>query len=294
MAERTNIPASPACGHWETLLADALDGLLNDADKLVFETHLSICPACAALYEEASRGREWLEFLAPEPEIPAGLLEKLLANTGPGQTLQPGQSMALGAGGVADLHPAVFAGNRQIPHWQRPGLMGHIRRFAEPRLMMTAAMAFFSIALTLNLTGIKLTSLKLADLKPEVIRSTMERRLTTASTPLIRYYDHLRVVYEVESRMRELKRATQGDSQEQQQTEPQKPSQQLPAAPGESKKSPNPRDGGMRLDPPSQSVTPARIEPSDIMEVSLALQPRSAHSGGSVKAHRERSTSWTA
>ena len=32
--------------------------------------------------------------------------------------------------------------------------------------MMTAAMAFFSIALTLNLTGIKLTEMRAADFSP--------------------------------------------------------------------------------------------------------------------------------
>ena len=32
MAERTNIPNSPECGLWETLLADALDGLLKPED----------------------------------------------------------------------------------------------------------------------------------------------------------------------------------------------------------------------------------------------------------------------
>ena len=29
-----------------------------------------------------------------------------------------------------------------------------------------------------------------------------------ASTPIIRYYDHLRLVYEVQTRMRELRRTT--------------------------------------------------------------------------------------
>ena len=76
---------------------------------------------------------------------------------------------------------------------------------------MTAAMAFFSIALTLNLTGVRLSSLRLADLRPSAVRSFMERRLTMASTPIVRYYDHLRFVYEVESRMRELRRATEGE-----------------------------------------------------------------------------------
>ena len=305
MAERTHIPASPACGQWETLLADALDGLLGNedraADQAIFAAHMSTCPACTALFEEARRGREWLEFLAPEPEMPAGLLERLLAHTGPGQAASQGLAahggLASAGGGVLDLPPAVFAGGGTagVPHWQRPGFMGSVRRFAEPRLMMTAAMAFFSIALTLNLTGVKLSSLRLSDLQPATLRSMMERRLTTASTPIIRYYDHLRVVYEVESRMRELRRATQGEGQEQnqEQSAPQKPGQ---AVPGESKKSVDPKsapkNGGTRLDPPLQSVTPASIEPAEFMEATLEQRP--AHSGGSAKTGWERSTKWTA
>jgi len=85
MNERTNIPSSPACGQWETLLADALDGLLRPEDEATFTAHMAICPMCTALFEEAQRGRQWLEFLSPEPEVPAGLLDRILAQTGPGQ-----------------------------------------------------------------------------------------------------------------------------------------------------------------------------------------------------------------
>src|ERR1039457_4253149 len=85
MAERTNIPSSPACGQWEILLADALDGLLNPEAEAAFTAHMAVCPACTALFEEARRGREWLEFLSPEPEGPAGVLDRILAQTGPGQ-----------------------------------------------------------------------------------------------------------------------------------------------------------------------------------------------------------------
>ena len=84
MTERTQFPNSPACGAWETLLADALDGLLKPEDEAQFAAHKATCQACAALYEEARKGREWLEFLSPEPDAPAGLLEKILAHTGPG------------------------------------------------------------------------------------------------------------------------------------------------------------------------------------------------------------------
>jgi len=32
MTDRAQFPASPACGEWETLLTDALDGLLKPED----------------------------------------------------------------------------------------------------------------------------------------------------------------------------------------------------------------------------------------------------------------------
>jgi hypothetical protein len=283
MAERTHIPSSPACGQWETLLADALDGLLKPEDEATFSAHMASCAACTALFEEARRGREWLEFLSPEPEVPEGLLDRILAQTGPGQVagygLVPGDS---------DVMP--------MPQpWQRPGFMGQVRRFAEPRLLMTAAMAFFSIALTLNLTNVRLSSLRLSDLRPTAVRSFVERRVMMASTPIIRYYDHLRFVYEVESRMRELRRTSEDGS-----TQP-KPKD---SAPGESKQNPGRKDGGSRVDPPQQSVSPAINDITDSLEVSLTfpvlsgnsltMQEGPAHSGGSVLEVRERSTNWTA
>jgi hypothetical protein len=164
--------------------------------------------------------------------------------------------------------------------------MGRIRRFAEPRLLMTAAMAFFSIALTLNMTGVKLTDLRISNLRPSAVRSFMERRLTMASTPIIRYYDHLRLVYEVESRMRELRGAGEGNSNKQQKAQP--------VAPGESKQNPSHKDGGSRVDPPQQSGAPALKDSFDYLETSVTLQDRPVHSGGSEVAIRERSTVWTA
>lgn len=287
MAERTHIPSSPACGHWETLLTDALDGLLAAQEEVTFTAHMAACPACTALYQEAQRGREWLQYLSPEPEIPAGLVERILAQTGPGH--KAAHPVLAGAGGV--VLPAM-------PAWQRPGLMGFVRRWAEPRLMMTAAMAFFSIALTLNLTGIRLSQIRLSDLRPTAVRSFMERRLTMASVPLIRYYDHLRLVYEVQSRMRELRG---GDAE----TQPQNDVQ--PIGPGESKKNKN--DGGSRVQQPQQSGDPAQANGNfDPDYVQTSFNPdyveSSVHNSKTrafrrlqypvVKRASERSRIWTA
>jgi len=270
-------------------LADALDGRLKPEDEAAFAAHMAVCPACTALFDEARKGREWLEFLSPEPEVPEGLLDRILAQTGPGQVA--GYGLATPGGNVLPMPPA----------WQRPGFVGHVRRFAEPRLLMTAAMAFFSISLTLYLTGFRFSNVRLADLRPTAVRSFMERRLTMASTPIIRYYDHLRFVYEVESRMRELRRTTQGEGQGE--DNQQKPKNAAPTSPGESKQNPNHKDGGTRVDPPQQSgnpvLGPERGDSTDILEASLTFpsqtfQAWSAPSGGSATSLRERSTVWTA
>ena len=298
MASSAHIPNSPACGHWETLLADALDGLLRPEDEATFSAHMATCQACTALFDEARRGREWLEFLSAEPEVPEDLLDKILASTGPGQVAGYGLVTA----GNSDVLPA-------LQPWQRPGFVGRMRRFAEPRLMMTAAMAFFSIALTLNLTGVQLSDLRLSNLRPTAIRSFMERRLTMASTPIIRYYDHLRVVYEVQSRIRELRRSNQGEGTGDQQNS-------QPSGSGQLKQNLPHKDGGSRVDPPQQSGVPASNDSLEYLEAALTLnnltvkdlalhdrpcrftpakQKRSqpAHSGSS-KALWERSTTWIA
>lgn len=264
MPGRTHIPTSPACGQWETLLADALDGQLQPQDEATFTGHMAGCAACTAMFDEARRGQQWLDFLSAEPEVPEGLLDRILAQTGPGQTAEP----RLAAEGVpAAVITAGIPLRKVTPAWQRPGVMASIRRFAEPRLMMTAAMAFFSIALTLNMTGVRITKLHLADLKPSSIRMYMQRQITVAYTPLVRYYDHLRLVYEVQSRVRELRH---NESENEQPTSPQ-PS-------GESKQKPH-KDGGSRVNPPQQSVTPALIDP-DLLETSLSLPERPAHFAG--------------
>ena len=282
MAERTQFPNSPACGAWETLLTDALDGLLKPEDEATFTSHKAICPACTTLYEEARKGREWLEFLSPEPEAPEGLLERILAHTGPGHAAR-GPLPAMAGSGVV---PAFV-----VPVWQQPGFFARMRYAMQPRLVMTAAMAFFSIALTLSLTGVRLTTLRLADLRPRAVRSYMERQLNMASVPIVRYYDHLRFVYEVESKVRQMRSQSEGSGNEDQK-------QDHPATPGETKQNPGKNDGGGRLDPrqePNNSVAqPASGTMNDFVETSFHLQGKRGRSDSSIRRARERGRVWIA
>jgi hypothetical protein len=281
MTEGTHIPGTPACNEWEAQLTDALDGLLNPDKEAQFVAHKMICPGCAEMYEEARKGRQWLEFLSPEPEAPEGLLEKILATTGPGHDVS---ELPVAADAVPAFVPPV---------WQQAGYVMRMRASVHPRTLMTVAMAFFSIALTLNLTRTDVNRLRLADLRPVVLRSYMERQLNMASVPVVRYYDHLRIVHEVEARVRELR--NQNESEDNGISQPQ---QTQPVTPGETR---NNRGRGTEKQGPreqgNKEIREQQIEAKDgdgILETSLEFPDWSMQSRGYMVRKLERSTPWIA
>jgi hypothetical protein len=206
MSDRTPFEKNPRtlqCEEWEALLADALDGALTDEDRASFDLHTAECATCPEMLGEAEKGQQWLQFLHPEPQIPAGLLQKILT-----QTTGAALPTIAASANVAVMPLPSATGKAEWKHFAVPAGM---RRFVEPRMMMTAAMAFFSIALTLNMAGVRFTSLKTQDLRPSALRSNLQRQFYTAKAPVVRYYENLRVVYEVESRMRELRRTSESE-----------------------------------------------------------------------------------
>ena len=208
------------CAQCEAMLTDALDGTLSAADQATFDLHLLSCVPCSTMMADAQRGAAWLEMLKfPRPEPPAQLLDRILAQTSgetsarttplpvpfpvPSNTLLgrpalPGTGISLQASNVVPFRSRFTSFNlRSIGH-----------TLLQPRLAMTAAMAFFSIALTMNLTGIHITQLRASDLRP----SSLKRSFYEANAHVVRYYDNLRVVYELESRVHDLQRASDSDS----------------------------------------------------------------------------------
>ncbi len=206
MSEREQNTGKPSrvlrCDEWENLLADALDGRLTEADQAAFNRHHNECTLCAQMLKETQQGKAWLQYLAAEPEPPADLLKNILARTS-GRNL-PGVVSGLEPGLPA---PAPLA----RPAWRRvaPHVVPLVRSVLEPRLLMTAAMAFFSIALTMNLTGIKITEIRASDLTPSRLRATVTRQYYSTNEQVMKYYSNLRLVYEMEARVRELRRSTE-------------------------------------------------------------------------------------
>jgi hypothetical protein len=190
------------CTEAEPLFAEYLDGTLSASAKARLEAHMATCPACTEALDEVRRGLGWMQLLRADTlptEPPAGLLDKIIARTTNGSGA--GSTVA-GASGVA-IKPV-----RNMP-WSSVNLAAvrsGVRRtgLLEPRLALTAAMAFFSISVTLSVAGIRPV-----DLKPTNLRRTVTRTYFDANARVTRYYENMRVVYELESRVRELRRAAE-------------------------------------------------------------------------------------
>lgn len=263
-------PDPGLCAQCEAMLADVFDRTLSPDEQAIFDRHLAICPDCSRMFIEAQRGAAWLEMLkSPRPEPSGDLLSRILATTGPAADLpavSPAESNTLlGQPAFAPAYaPAAYVPGKVLPFRQRVAAAFRLdslrHAFMQPRLAMTAAMAFFSIALTLNLTGVHLSQLKASDFTP----SSLKRTFYDTNARVVRSIDNLRVVYELESRVRDLQRdsdsrstpapesapATQNSpSGDQQKPDDQKTPEQQNQQ-NQKQSSPRPRSGS------SRSVTP--------------------------------------
>jgi Putative zinc-finger len=264
-----NQPGDPThCAQCEQMLADALDGTLSAADQALFDVHMAHCGPCSQMLADARRGAAWLELLRdPRPEPPAELLERILAQTSgahtaiqpvpiPGAILTPAPIYGGASPGFATLGK-VIPFRRRFAAAVRTSPFGQI--VLQPRLAMTAAMAFFSIALTLNLTGVRLQDLRASDLRP----SSLQRDFYSADARVVQYYEGLRVVYELESRVHDLQSTTDTDTDAPAQPAPQPAPDQPPAAqpspagqkpaPQPARKRPAPNPGTSRREDLNQS-----------------------------------------
>jgi hypothetical protein len=181
------------CNEFEALLSEALDQQLT-GDKLAsFQAHAGTCLACGPLLTEAEQGQRWLKSLQ-EVEPPAYLLNSILASTS-------GINTARMAGTTV---PAGISWFERMQAWASAIVSPAFSVVRQPRFAMSFGMAFFSLSITLSLAGVKLTDLRHADLRPSAIR----RSYYENSGRVVKYYENIRFVYQIESRVREFKRAT--------------------------------------------------------------------------------------
>lgn len=181
------------CEDWEAWLVEFEDGTLGEEQKVLFEAHAAQCPSCGSMMEQALKGHAWLAFLREAPPVPAGLMGKILGQT-------EGRSLAGGLS-VEGAVPVSVAGPVMGWHWAAQ--RGH----QQSRLLMTVAMAFFSITLTLNLLGLHPGGVNVRDLSLSSMQRTVVSSFYGTKQKVVHTYENLRFIYEVDAQLQALQQS---------------------------------------------------------------------------------------
>jgi predicted anti-sigma-YlaC factor YlaD len=170
------------CAEFDVLLCDYLDGTLRGEDKTSFELHRSSCVACAEYADEVAGAVAFVERVATV-EPPAELMTRI-------------------------LHDAPHAGSRvgssEKRSWAQRIFGGLFESVLQPRYAMGMAMTILSFSMVARFAGIEPRQLTPADLDPVKIWSTMDDHAHRTWDRAVKYYDNLRLVIEVQSRLKEF------------------------------------------------------------------------------------------
>lgn len=186
------------CGQFEALLSDVLDDAasLSPEARRAFQAHAESCAACGPIFAEAQQGMLWLRGLE-EVEPPANLVHNILAVTS-----------------IAESTQATPMAKAARPEWLsrlwRP-VRGVLAGAIQPRFATSFSMAFFSLSLTLTLAGVKLKDIAHFDWRPSSLGKAVVMQYTQVESKVVRYYNNMRLVYEIESRVDELRKNSGGD-----------------------------------------------------------------------------------
>ncbi len=222
------------CSEFEAMMADALDmddvlnmdgmgmdrtrfeaknGVLTAEARQAFDAHSRSCQVCGPLLADAREGMLLLQAIE-ELEPPKNLMHNILAATSMKEARAQATDDRASKGWLAPVLRTF-----------RPSLAGLMRsRFAT-----SFAMAFFSLSLTLTLAGVKFSDVSRIDWHPSALRRNVVLGYTQIEARVARYYDNLRVVYEVESRVRELKKNTTPRQNNDNNNKPEQQNQNKPA-----------------------------------------------------------------
>lgn len=167
----------------ENLASDYLESQLDAAQRVTVEAHLRDCAPCRELI---------------------GDLEHALALTRAAEDREPAPWL------ISKIMLATV-GERK-PTWKER-LVAFFRPSPQPRVAYAIAMAIFSISVIVNAAGVNLRNVTVADLNPKTWFYQANRSGQLLYARAEKFYYDLRIVYEIESRFRQVQ--PQKDEQEQ-------------------------------------------------------------------------------
>ena len=163
------------CTDFEILLCDYMDGTLDEARRSELEAHQRECASCAELAKDVAGAVAFIERV-PQVEPPPELLAK-----------------------IAFEIPQESSPKRGLKAW----ISGWLRPVVQPRFAMGMAMTILSFSMLGRFSGIEVRDLKPSDLQPAKVWAAVDDRAHRAWGRAVKYYENLRLVYEVQSRLQE-------------------------------------------------------------------------------------------
>src|ERR1700687_3058128 len=172
------------CSAFDALLSQAIDGTLSGERLTAFEAHGRVCQVCGPLLQEAEAGHGWLKSLR-EVEPPADLVTNVLLRT-TGVVSSRSHANAPARATTVTWIDRVRDGAEMI-------YSPVVAAARQPRFAMSFGMAFFTLSVTLGISGVKVSDLRHLDLRPSAIR----RNYYETSGRVGKYYENIRFVYEI-------------------------------------------------------------------------------------------------
>jgi hypothetical protein len=171
------------CNQVETLLCDYLDGLLSAAEVTVLEAHVSGCTACASMVADMRLAMRYAQE-AGAVDVPVELISRILEQT-------TGQAPA-----------GVPAWRHRMTGWWDRNVSPVMRSVLEPRFALGMAMTVISCSMVMSAAGFDVRRLEWADLQPDNLKTNVTRRVALAGANVTKYYENLRVVYEIQTQLK--------------------------------------------------------------------------------------------
>jgi anti-sigma factor RsiW len=165
------------CADVEILVADYVDGTLHGEARSALETHLAGCAACAALARDSAEAVAFMERAA-EVEAPPELVTRILFE------VTAGSSRAV-------IRPSWT--HRLFGRW--------LESVLQPRVAMGMAMTVLSFAMISRFAHVP--QLRPDDLDPVKVWAAAEDRVVRWYNRGVKYYESMRVVYEIQTRLKE-------------------------------------------------------------------------------------------
>lgn len=183
------------CADFELLLSDYVDGNLTSEQRSAVEAHAEGCAQCRELLDDVSLA---VSFMSRTEDVtaPPALITRIVYHAPRGR--------------IRDESEYRGFLSRTFSKWLQPVL--------QPRVAMGMAMTILSFAMLGRCTGLQVQQIRPSDLNPQLVWNGLEDKAYRSWDRTVKYYENLRVVYEIETRLKDIR--SQEDSVQRTNTPP--------------------------------------------------------------------------